>query len=275
MRKRLRLLVLATAVVPVVLLIAAATPASADDPPQVGPLAALDAVTLIPADDPILTDESLNASAHNSPPFLPPGTKWKLLGTAQDDLDPDNPFNEVFSIDTAPPAVGLAIKLFGNHVKIAMLDHQVEFKSFYVGRTCGGGSPRMQLAIDSDGDGDFDFNAHGHVNPPTFTGCLMNTWRYDDLTDDLKRWETTPATILVPPCGPVGGPTTCSWDEIEARITTMFPNHQVLRAVLVDDSSSFFVAGLGCVYFDIVTAGRRTFSNHDDTNDNPGAANDC
>jgi len=76
-----------------------------------------------------------------------------LGGTAQHARDPENPANEVIRIST------LDAPLFGTvsrtlNVKIATLDNQLEFKAYFVPpKTCVGGSPRMQLAIDLNGDG--------------------------------------------------------------------------------------------------------------------------
>src|SRR5437879_10201671 len=93
----------------------------------VGLLAMLDLSTLIPPDDPIFTDQAAIGPATNDPPHLPPGTKFKLIGSAKDDLDPLNASNEVISTDPVllPPAqqtpdcspfcntFGDAITLFG------------------------------------------------------------------------------------------------------------------------------------------------------------------
>ena len=47
----------------------------------------------------------------------------------------------MISFDTHDPgAVAGAYRKFGDHVKVDMLDDQVELKYYYVGRTCGGGS---------------------------------------------------------------------------------------------------------------------------------------
>ena len=75
------------------------------------------------------------------------------------------------------------------NVKIHQLDNMLEFKAYFQNRSCGGGSPRIQLAVDLDGDGVSDGNLHGHWPPPPFSGCLPNRWAYNDLTDELPRWE--------------------------------------------------------------------------------------
>ena len=52
-----------------------------------------------------------------------------------------------------------------------------------------------------------------------------------------------------------------------AFFNTVFPHHRVLNAVLVDDSGSFFPAGRGCAYFDLVSTGRLTLTGHEEASD--------
>jgi hypothetical protein len=269
-----RLLAVAVAAALVTVLGVAARPASADDPPQLGVLATLDVLTLIPADDPILADPANNDQVTNDPPHLPPGGKFKLFGTAKDDIDPENAFNEVISFDTKDPfTIAGAFKLFGCCVKIDMLDNQVEVKYHYVGRTCGGGSTRIQLGIDGNGDGKFnqfplgpDQNAFGYLGDKPFGGgCAAGMWVYEDMTNAAAKWDLSQ----------FGGSMTTPWDVMEIFINMLHPNHRVLNEVLVDDSHGFFALDQGCAYFDLVSAGARTLTGHDDTNDNPTAANTC
>src|SRR5207237_212690 len=92
-----------------------------------------------------------------------------LGGTAMNALDPENPANEVIRIDTATaPGYGTVSRRLG--VKIAALDNMLEFKSYFQNRSCGGGSPRIQLAVDLNGDGTPDGNLFGYTAPP-FAGC--------------------------------------------------------------------------------------------------------
>src|SRR5687767_7198996 len=143
----------------------------------VGTLAISDPLNLIPADDPVLTDPSANTPATVVPPHFPPGTNFKLLGNGTDAADPQNVFNEVISTnpqllpatqqtpDCMPfcSTFGSAYKKFGDHVKVAMLTNMINVKYYFpAGRTCAGGSPRVQLGIDRDGDGKFDGNAFGY-----------------------------------------------------------------------------------------------------------------
>ncbi|MGB2953090.1 MAG: hypothetical protein WBB74_06830 [Gaiellaceae bacterium] len=285
MKRLLALFATAAFTTAVALLFGSATPAAADGTPQLGVLATLNLSTLIPADDPIVTDPAANDPATTDPAHLPPGGKFKLFGTAKDDTDPENPFNEVISFDTTDPnAIAGAIKLFGDHVKIDMLDNQVETKYYYVGRTCGGGSTRIQLGISGDGDSKFnqfpggpDQNAFGYLgNMPFGGGCLMNQWVYEDMTNNAPKWDLSQYAPFGSGAFCTGGnPMTCTWAQMEAFLDTVFPNHRVLNEVLVDDSGSFFAPDRGCAYFDLLSAGARTLTRHDDTSGNGTGPNNC
>lgn len=206
-----------------------------------------------------------SSSTHEELPGL--GHKFELLGDMQDDSDPENVTNDTISIDTTGGVIGLAFRNLPPGIKITALDTRLGLKYYFIApRSCAAGSPRVTLLIDSDGDGNFNFAAHGHVNPPLFGGCLPNLWIYENLTDELKRWETTPATVLTLPCGPVGGPTTCTWDELEMRVAAQFPNHKVLGAFLLDgESCSFSPTGCGRAHYDLLTIENRTLENDQDT----------
>jgi hypothetical protein len=249
-----------------------------------GLLATLDLSTLVPADDPALTDPAANESAHNSPPQLPMGGTYFLFGTAKDDLDPQNAFNEVISFDTTDPAaIAGAFRKLGQHVKIGMLTNQVELQYHFVGRTCGGSSPRVQLGISGDGDPTFnqfpggpDQNAFGYVGDKFFGGgCVPGLWVYEDMTNlnqkwDLSQWTSYGAGLY---CG--GNAMTCNWTQMVTFFNTEFPNHSVLNVNLVDDAASFFVAGRGCAYFDLFNTGARTITGHADTGGGGNAPNSC
>jgi hypothetical protein len=216
--------------------------------------------TVVSLNDPAVAAEELPGLGH----------KFQLFFAMVDDEDPDNVTNDVISVTATATDIGIAFRDFPPGIKIAALDGQINLKYFFVApRTCFGGSPRVSLLVDSDGDGQTNFQAHGHVNPPVFGACLTNQWRIEDLTDQLPRWEVTPATAVTPPCGPVGGPTTCTWDQLEARITTMFPNHQILGGFLLDGESCSFAppTGPGCgkAYYDLFTLENRTLENDMDT----------
>jgi hypothetical protein len=197
----------------------------------------------------------------------PHGSNWKLFGTAETVRDPENPQNIVLRLEVVPGAASGAYRDLRN-TKIWHLDHQLSFKRAFVApHTCGAGAPRMTLFIDANGDGRFDqlpngpdFAAHGHPIP--FAACETSvptpsndqpapstlSWRFEDLTDLQLRWEVTPSTATVPPIGPIGGAGTVNWDMLEAAISLQFPNHQVLRAMLVEDATP------GVTYYDLVTA---------------------
>jgi hypothetical protein len=213
--------------------------------------------------------------AHEELPGM--GHKFELIGSAVDAQDPDNPTNDVISTFLGLPdsPFGGAIRRLPPGIKIAALDDQLNLKyRFEPPRTCYGGSPRISLFVDANGDGRFeqmgvipggvDFVAQGHVNPPVFAACPPDIWRIEDMADELKRWETTPATALAVPCGPVGGPTTCSWEDLEIRVMTMWPNHRVFAGGLIDDT--FGGPGqAGRAFYDLITIENRTLENRQDT----------
>jgi len=214
--------------------------------------------------------------------------KFLLGGTAQNAVDPENPYNEVIRINTTAPPACSAASGFTNcpygtvsrrlNVKIAQLDNMLEFKSYFQNRSCGGGSPRIQLAIDLNGDGVSDGNAFGYTAPP-FAGCPPNRWQYDDLTDELPRWDISqlvaggfPADICanavfgsnaaVCPLQTNSG--YINWAALEAVLTTLFPMHKICSGALIDDSS-WMPAAAGVAYYDIVSMGRATWEDSADT----------
>jgi hypothetical protein len=193
------------------------------------------------------------------------GHKFQLFFGMMDDVDPQNPTNDVISVTTTPATIGVAFRDFPPGIKITALDTQLGFKYFFVGtRSCGGGSPRVTLLVDANGDREFnqatgDFAAHGHPNP--FAGCPSNEWVYENLTDNGPRWEVTPGGAV--PGIPVFPFST--WDALETAVTTFFPNHRVLSGFLVDDSCSFFPASCGEANYDLLTEENRTLENDQDT----------
>jgi hypothetical protein len=200
------------------------------------------------------------------------GHKFELLGVMVRDTDPENSVgnpggsgggvggNETISATMTPTSVALAFRNLPPGIKIAALDNQLGLKYFFEGtRTCGGGSPRITLLVDSDGDGDFDFAAHGHVNPPALAACPPNKWMYENLTDDLPRWEVTPGTAVLLPA--LYNP----WEVLENAIATAFPNHKILAGFLVEDSCSFRPETCGKAYYDLVTIENRTLEIWQDT----------
>jgi len=226
------------------------------------------------------TDVTLLTSPSSTQEELPGlGHKFELLGVMMKDTDPENfaggsggsgggvGGNETISAIMTPTSVALAFRNLPPGIKITALTNQIGLKYYFVApRTCGGGSPRITLLIDSDGDGDTDFAAHGHVNPPVYTACVTNKWKYEDLADDLPRWEVTPGGAV--PGIPVFPFT--PWKTFAAAVTAAFPNHKVTAGFLVDDSCSFFPAACGKAYYDLVTIENRTLEIWQDTVRNGG-----
>jgi hypothetical protein len=213
-----------------------------------------------------------SASTQEELPGL--GHKFELLGVMVRDTDPENAVanpggsgggvggNEGISATMTPTSVALAFRNLPPGIKITALDNQLGLKYYFVApRTCGGGSPRVTLLVDGDGDGDTDFAAHGHVNPPVYTACIENKWIYEDLADDLPRWEVTPGGavpgIPVFPFSP--------WESLEGAIAAAFPNHRITAGFLVDDSCSFFPAACGKAHYDLLTIENRTLEIWQDT----------
>ena len=105
-------------------------------------------------------------------------------------------------------------------MKIDYLSDQIQIKYYFVApHTCGVGTPRIFLTIDTDGDGKSNGNAFGYIGaPPEFGPCATNTWRFEDLTDMETRWDLTQ----------FGGAFYNTWQEVVAFFDTLYPNHTVL-----------------------------------------------
>jgi hypothetical protein len=209
----------------------------------------------------------------------PSGSHGFLLGgNAQNAQDPENPANDVIQINTLlPPLYGTVSRTLG--VKIADLDNMLEFKSYFLNRSCGGGSPRIQLAVDLNGDGVPDGNAFGYTAPP-FAGCPPNRWNYDDLTDELPRWDVTQLvaggfpSLTCPSTNPTvqalcmsGFPTNSGYvpfSVFKTVLTTLYPNHRICMGALVDDSG-WLPAAAGVAYYDIISLGRATWEDRADS----------
>ena len=204
-----------------------------------------------------------DASTQEELPGL--GHKFELFGSMVKDTDPELPTgnpgnsgggagrNEVIATNTTE-GFALAYRKLNPGITVTALTNQIGLKYYFVGRTCGAGSPRVSLLIDSDGDGNTDFASHGHVNPPTHAGCTPNRWATEDLTDEGPRWEVTPSTALPA----IAGFPYAQWDVFTAALTAAFPNHKVLAGFLVDDSCSFSPTTCGRAYYDLLTIENRT-----------------
>ena len=215
--------------------------------------------------DPASTQEELPGLGH----------KFELLEGMARDTDPENSTgnsgasgggvggNEGVSATTAPGILAFALRNTPPGVKILAFTNQLGFKHYFVApKTCFGGSPRITLRVDADGDGQADFSAHGHVNPP-YSGCPTNKWVYQDLGDDLPRWEVTGATVpgIVPNVF-------LPWKAFAAAITAALPNHKVLRGFLLDGESCQFAPSpvtCGKAHYDLVTIENRTLEIWQDT----------
>ncbi|HXL33872.1 MAG TPA: hypothetical protein VN953_03065 [Gemmatimonadales bacterium] len=176
-----------------------------------------------------------------------------------DDDDPFNTTNDVISVLTTtayPAGIGVAFRNLPPGIKIAALTDQLQLKYNFPARSCSGGSPRIQLAIDTDGDGQSNGNAFGYVGHGGFgTGCLTGVWDFVDMTDNLPaRWDLTQFGLGYQ-----------NWPTAVTLITNTFPNHRVLSGSLVDDSCSFALASCGQAYYDLLTIENRTLENDMDT----------
>src|SRR5438132_10662133 len=218
------------------------------------------------------------------------GGGWLLGGTAELAQDPENPANDVIKIDTTvSPFFGTVSRTVD--VKITELDNMLEFKAWFkFPKTCFGGSPRFQLAIDLNGDGVPEGNAFGYFGPsPGFTGCLTQTWLSEDLTgggdgpfpstgqatpNEEAEWDLTqlgcPVGTLPP--GPPNAPCivppgfVTNWSNAE-NIISAFPNHRVCTVALVDDTflpPSPPNVMSGVAYYDLISGGRATWVDRTD-----------
>jgi hypothetical protein len=192
------------------------------------------------------------------------GLKFELLFAMTNDQDPQNSDNDVISVVTTtayPAGVGVAVRDMLPQVKIATLTNQISLKYlFTTGRTCSGGSPRIQLYIDP-GDGTPLRNAFGYVgNAPFGAGCLSDgTWHFQDMTDSVGRWDLSQ----------FGGPMTDTWDQVVTFFNTAYPKHLVLSGGVYDDSCGFAITACGKAYYDLLTVENRTLENRQDTVQGP------
>jgi hypothetical protein len=213
---------------------------------------------------------------------------FKLGGTAVHAYDPENSSNQVVKIrtDIAPYFGTVSRRL---NVKVNKLDDMVEFKAWFlsaipeapgvpgVQKTCFGGTPRVQLSIDTDGDGDADANALGYYGNPdvVFSGCPNEVWMYEDFTgagdiavvppgfitcsgclpstgrtvpNEELEWDLT--ELAGDPCGndpgtglplPIPLPPIgmFTWSMLEDYLNQGYPNHKICAGALVDDARGF------------------------------------
>jgi hypothetical protein len=202
-----------------------------------------------------------------------PDDGFLLGGTAALDRDPENPVNTVIRIRTdVAPFFGTVSRRA--NVPVDRLDNMLELKAWFTApMSCAGGSPRIQLAIDSDGDGQSDGNAFGYFGPPpNFTACPTETWLYEDLTGagDVaitapplfpSTGRTTPNEELEWDLTQFGGAFYNTWSEVETFFSAM-PSHRVCSVALVADT--FLPIMSGTSYYDLLSGGRATFTDEDD-----------
>jgi hypothetical protein len=184
----------------------------------------------------------------------PPGSKFTPYGTAMNSTDPQNAFNDVVSVDTNGGKFGGLERKFGADVRVEQLTNELELKYLLVGRECGGGSPRISLLITPTGNPKDAKEIFGYVGTGAFGGgCPQNQWTYQDLTTG-PQWDLSSF-------GQGFGNT---WAQVVSYFDTTYPNHKVLEGFLDDDSSSFAAADAGCAYYDLVSVGAHTYTNHTD-----------
>jgi hypothetical protein len=204
-----------------------------------------------------LANQSTPASTQEELPGL--GHKFELLFAMNDDKDPLNLTNDVISVLTTaayPAGIGVAFRDTPPGFKIAALTNQLQLKYYFDGRSCGSGSPRIQIAIDTNGDGTFDGNAFGYVGHTGFGGgCVTGSWDFVDMTDAVPfRWDLTQFGLGYH-----------NWQTAVAAVNAAFPNHRVLSGSLVDDSCSFAPTSCGKAYYDLFTFENRTLEQDQDT----------
>lgn len=193
------------------------------------------------------------ASAHHKPRF-------QLFGTATHAKDPTDPANHVIRMTTSIAGAFGVVRRELN-TKITALDDHLSVSYYFVSPlNCFGGSPRIQLAVDTDGNGVSNGNAFGYIgDPPNFTLCDQDTWRHEDLTISVAenatlslRWDLTQ----------FGGAFYNTWDTVKLFFQA-FPDHRVLRGSLVADAFAPVMEGVA--FYDEITIGYRTLDDASDT----------
>jgi len=136
------------------------------------------------------------------------------------------------------------------------MTNMISVKYFFVGRTCVGGSPRFQLAIDTDGDRIANGNAFGYLGEQDFGGgCPADRWVHQDmanLASTAGNWDLSQ----------FGGPFSATWAEVIAFFAEQ--TTQVLACGLFDDSGSFAEGARGIAYYDNVQCHDRALEDHQD-----------
>jgi hypothetical protein len=182
---------------------------------------------------------------------------FTLSGAAREAQDPQNPDNDVISINTTGGAVGTVSLDLPADVQAGELTNELSLSYLFIGRECAGGSPRLQLAVDTDGDGDFDANAFGYVGSQPFgSGCATGAWTNQNMTDAVARWDLSQ----------LGGSQAMTWAQVlEFFNLPQFADYQILSVSLVDDSASFAPGAAGQAYYDQLVFGDCTLTDHEDS----------
>lgn len=180
-------------------------------------------------------------------------SKYTLFGTMVKATSPTDSHDQVISDDTTGDVFGGASRTI--HATVHSLDGLISLDYYFEGRSCAGGSPRIQLAVDTDGDEVSNGNAFGYIGAsPNFNTCPTGSWRHEDLTDGQLRWDLTQ----------FGGPFYNTWDMVETFFSLQRAE-QVVRGTIVDDSCGFAPTSCGRVYFDTLKIGNLTLENWSDT----------
>lgn len=139
-------------------------------------------------------------------------------------------------------------------------------------RTCGGGSPRIQLAVDLNGTGTPDGNAFGYFGPyPSFAACPKGKWTYEDLTDETPRWDVSQLITK----GLTGlSSFVNTWAQVVTALDTQFPKHVICTGAFVDDTFTGSPSGTGDAFYDLISIGFDTLDNRTDVGGN-GFAKGC
>ena len=186
---------------------------------------------------------------------------FELGGTAARAEDPADSENDVISTNVTDTTFGFVRRGLKKRTQVEDLSGQVSFHfRFDTGGSCGGGSPRIQLAIDTDGDGVSNGNAFGHPLP--LTGCPANTWLFVDLTDNSAAiWDLSQFNDDFPvgapgwPQPPITGPgVNPTWSQV-LTLFGAFPNHHVLTGGVFDDTFTGSGRGSGLGFYDNIEIG--------------------
>lgn len=146
------------------------------------------------------------------------------------DVDADTAFGYVSTRAVAPGT------------QIGDLD-ALSFAAFYETGGCGGGSPRLQLGVDTNGDDTRDGNVFVYGGPaPSYAGCAIGAWEAYDLLDGEARFDASQ----------IGGAYGSTQAQADAAAGA---NHQIVSAALVWDSSWMGGFESSRIFFDDLKVG--------------------